>query len=575
MSFCSFSKEFMSNSFTSIENQFILKYMPQSDGFTVKVYIYGLYLCQNSSSEMDISAMSEFFNCDEKKIHDAFSFWEDYDLVRIISEKPFAVEYLPVATALGRPKRIRYDKYADFNKELQDKFQKTGKFVSYGESIRYMNFLQENNMEQQAFLLIAQYCINKKGEKVTQSYILNKAKKFISQNIITYQQVEHEFSGYNIHEKELINIFSALNTYKKPEEGDYTMFDKWTTKYGFSVSSIIIAAKTLKRGSIDALDIVLTELYELGKTDDEEVSVYLRSKEILSDIVFKVARKLSIKINSPQTYIEEYVEKWYNMGYDISALENIAVYCTKASKNSFMEMDVTIEDLYKKSIISDNDVNEYLSLKNAELKLLIKIKGLCGGVKINESSTTMISVWHEWNFSDTMILAAAKRSVSTVNPISYMNKILSDWKHNGIFKESDIPESSSYEYKENNKQINKAIQALDDKAERERYYANLRRQAQAEADKYIKKAETNPEYVKVTSELSSGNIELAKAKVFSPDSVTEIQTKLKALKHKQLSILKNMNIEEHLLYPNYSCKKCNDSGFLPNGKACDCYKTNT
>ena len=40
MSFCSFSKEFNENAFTTVENQFVTKYMPDADGFAVKVYLY-------------------------------------------------------------------------------------------------------------------------------------------------------------------------------------------------------------------------------------------------------------------------------------------------------------------------------------------------------------------------------------------------------------------------------------------------------------------------------------------------------------------------------------------------------
>ena len=46
MSFAAFSKDFGSNMFTSVENQFITKYLPQADGDAVRVYLYGLYLCQ-------------------------------------------------------------------------------------------------------------------------------------------------------------------------------------------------------------------------------------------------------------------------------------------------------------------------------------------------------------------------------------------------------------------------------------------------------------------------------------------------------------------------------------------------
>ena len=208
MSFCSFSKEFLTASFTSVENQFITKYMPQSDGLPVKVYLYGLYLCQ-SGSELDLEQLSSLLLSDVETVKNAFFFWEDYDLIRVISKEPFSVEYLPVSNAIGRPKKVRYDKYGDFNKELQSKMQKVGKFISYNESIKYMNFLQDNTIELDAFLLIAQYCIDKKQDKVTQNYILNKAKKFISQNLITFHDVEEELCGFNIHGEELISVFSA------------------------------------------------------------------------------------------------------------------------------------------------------------------------------------------------------------------------------------------------------------------------------------------------------------------------------------------------------------------------------
>ena len=45
MSFTAFSKEFTANMFTSVENQFITKYLPQADGDAVRAYLYALYLC--------------------------------------------------------------------------------------------------------------------------------------------------------------------------------------------------------------------------------------------------------------------------------------------------------------------------------------------------------------------------------------------------------------------------------------------------------------------------------------------------------------------------------------------------
>lgn len=105
MSFCSFSSEFNENTYTSVENQFIVKYLPNADGFAVKVYLYGLYLCQNADSDFTVLSMAEVLKAPKEKIEEAFAFWEDYDLVEILSREPFAVSYLPVRSAVGRRKK--------------------------------------------------------------------------------------------------------------------------------------------------------------------------------------------------------------------------------------------------------------------------------------------------------------------------------------------------------------------------------------------------------------------------------------------------------------------------------------
>ena len=51
MAFCSFSKD-NDNAYTIVENKFITKYLPEADGFAVKVYLYGLFLCEKKEKTM-------------------------------------------------------------------------------------------------------------------------------------------------------------------------------------------------------------------------------------------------------------------------------------------------------------------------------------------------------------------------------------------------------------------------------------------------------------------------------------------------------------------------------------------
>ena len=329
MAFCTFSKD-LDNGYTIVDNKFIKKYLPEADGFAVKVYLYGLYLCENRETDFSIASMAEVLKTTEEKIRQAFAFWEDYDLVEILAKDPFTVQYLPVRTAVGRPKKIRYEQYADFNKELQRKMQKVGKFVSSNDYVKYMHFLEENTLQPQALLLIAEYCINKQGESVSPSYIFNKAKKLIRIGCTTYEQVEKELSNYNAHEGELLAIFTAMSAYQRtPDENDYDLYKKWTETLGFTKDGVLTAARKLKRGNMTTLDITLTELTEKDKTDAKEIERYLTERETLVNLVFRIGRKLGVKIQNPAPYVDEYVEKWYTYGFEENSLLDIALLCMR------------------------------------------------------------------------------------------------------------------------------------------------------------------------------------------------------------------------------------------------------
>ena len=76
----------------------------------------------------------------------------------------------------------------------------------------------------------------------------------------------------------------------------------------------------------------------------------------------------------------------------------------------------------------------------------------------------------------------------------------------------------------------------------------------------------------VRTELSKMEIALAKAEVFEPQNLPALQDKKKALLQERRNILSGLEIQEQDLLPQFSCKNCSDTGFLPSGVACSCYK---
>ncbi len=570
MAFCNFSKD-IDNSYTVIENKFITKYLPEADGFAVKVYLYGLYLCKNTATDFGIAAMAEVLKTTEEKIQEAFAFWEDYDLVEILCKSPFTVQYLPVKSAVGKPKRVRYEQYADFNKELQRKLQRVGKFISAGEYVKYMRFLEETNIQPQAFLLIVEYCLTKQGENISPSYIFNKAKKLLQNGISTYEQVEKELSGYNAYEGDLLAVFSALSLFQRtPAEKDYALYKKWTEQ-GFEKQSILATAKTLKRGSMNSLDLTLDELLEKGITDAKEITNYLTARETLANLTFRIGRKLGVKVANPTPYMDEYTEKWQKFGFEDATLLDVALYCMKMGRGDFEGMNGVLQSLHNEGIADKDGVKKFIKQENEDLKLFVKLQEICASLRKTPANVAQIKTWRSWNFSEEMILEAGKRSASSASPIPYINKILSDWKSSNFYTLADVSEDSKpmMTYA---KSVNPAIEAINAKSDRERYYSLLREKAQTKAEKYMAKANANARFKELSAELSKMEIQLAKAEVFEPASLPALLEKKSALLSERKDVLSGLGIEESQLSPQFTCKKCSDTGFLPSGVACNCYK---
>ena len=149
-----------------------------------------------------------------------------------------------------------------------------------------------------------------------------------------------------------------------------------------------------------------------------------------------------------------------------------------------------------------------------------------------------------------------------------MNKILSDWKHEGITRVESIPAPT---ISTRTSPISTAIEDVNAKTDRERYYALRREKAQSVADKFIEKANANAEFKSVSQTLAKMEISLAKAEVFSPEKLPALQEEKASLVRTRKAILSALGIEEWQLLPQYSCKQCSDTGFLPSGTVCKCY----
>ncbi len=107
-----------------------------------------------------------------------------------------------------------------------------------------------------------------------------------------------------------------------------------------------------------------------------------------------------------------------------------------------------------------------------------------------------------------------------------------------------------------------------------------RKRLYAEKDLEIRKNKLyteNPRLQEIDDELSKIGISTAKSLIMSNsvDLLNTLNNKVNILKAEKAEILKKLNLPEDYLLPNYSCKLCNDTGYIKNNynsTMCNCLK---
>lgn len=555
---CSYSKEFSSSTFTDVENLFICEYLPVSDGDAVKVYLYGLFLCQHPEYDQELGDIARTLKMSEGKIIDCFKYWEEFGLLSVLSENPLSVVYVPVKTSSKKAVKYKTEKYSDFTKGLQSLI--SSRMISTNEYTEYFSIMETYSIKPEAMLMIVKYCTDRKGNDIGYRYIAKVAKDFGSRGIVTAEKVEKELSSYVYRTAEIERILKALSLSRQPDIEDLKLLNVWTGELGFETENIVFAAKKIKKGSMKKLDELLRELYSKKSFSKEEIDAFSKEKERAFSLAVKINKSLSVYVDVIDTVVDTYTNKWLSLGFEDGALLFIASECFKSGKNTLQDMDETVSDLYEKGVIDLTSVSDYFEEEKKSDRFISKILGVAGiSRRPNGWDRQNLATWRKWNFSDQMILEAASRAAGKSSPVAYMNGILSNWKSTETFtlegataeKRSPSADTQEAYNKEYQRRRNIAI---------ERAQNNLDKALSADGFETI--------YVK----LNSMERDLAFTEI-GGDAVLlkKLEDEKKSLLKKQSEILEKIGLTADDLSPKYACEKCKDTGYV-GSKRCDCFK---
>jgi hypothetical protein len=215
MAFTSFSRGAVSGGFTPLSNIFLEEHLPHSSGECVRVYLYGLLLCQNAAAaDNTIECMSAVLGLTADDIRGAFEYWQDCGLVQILETEPFEIKYLPIKPNSKKVRALPRGKYDDFNAKVQALLD--GRMVTTTEFNEYYAFLESMHFEPSALLIVIQNCVALKGATIGYHYILTIAKNLAYLGLTTRKAVAEKFDIDRQNINELQKLIKELRKKQTP-----------------------------------------------------------------------------------------------------------------------------------------------------------------------------------------------------------------------------------------------------------------------------------------------------------------------------------------------------------------------
>lgn len=418
----------------TVENKFIVEYMPYADGDYVKVYLYGLSLAaRKSDADDNINRLSRRLNLDESTVSAAIDYWTEQGLMSRLGDD---ICYFSPRNARPKIKKYDVDKYREFNRQAQ--LYIAARQISPNEYNEYYALMEKLNLEWQAMVLIVKYCVDLKGDNVSCPYITTVARNLAADGYRTFDDVGERLDEYGVYYNELLRVLGG----KHPDHEAVQFYKKWKMTYKFDKDVIYHVAQNVKRGGAAALDAKLTGYYELGLTTAEQIDKYEDDRKNLYKLTKSVNKALGLYYDNVDPEITAYIKPWLGLGFEPDAILAAADYCMRKDMKRLSDLDAVIRDLFERGLTTEKQVKDSVDHENrfdVKIEKLFKTLNIKGAVK--DIHRAYYANWAEkWNMPQELIDYAAELAADKSNPFAYMNAILLAWHNSGI---NDIEKAKS------------------------------------------------------------------------------------------------------------------------------------
>lgn len=412
----------------TVENKFILEYLPYADGDYVKVYLYGLSLAARKGDADDsVERLARRLDLDVATVDAAIEYWTEAGLMSRLGDD---ICYFSARTARPKVKKIDVDKYKEFNRQAQSFI--TARQISPNEYNDYYALMEKFGMEWQAMALIVKYCVALKGDNVSAQYILAVARNLAQDGYRSADDVGERLDEFGVYYNDLCAVLGAMGG-KRPDHDAVQLYKKWKIVYKYDLDTVLHVATAVKRGGAAVLDAKLTAYHELGLATVEQIDAYEAERAHLYKLAKSVNKALGLYYDNVDPEIAAYIKPWLNLGFEDGAILAAADYCMRKDMKRLSDLDAVIREQFAAGNTAEAQVRANIDREarfDGKIIELFKALGVKGGVK--DVHRAYYAGWAEKRkLSPELIDYAATLAAGKDNPFAYMNKVLCTWADSG------------------------------------------------------------------------------------------------------------------------------------------------
>ena len=414
---------------TPVANQFILEYLPAAKGDYVKVYLYGLMRCYHPEEEMNLDRMCRELGMTEENVRNAFAYWERKRLVRRISDQPPQWQYINmVQINLTEPRDDPDPEYTEFCNALYEAFDKKRRL--HGNELNTcFEWREDLKLPTEVIIMLLNHMVEIKGKNFRISDADKVAVQMAAEDIRTVEAAEDFFSR---DEKALAGIKKILKMLGKkylPSEAQINLYRKWTRDWGFSHESVEAAVELTAKGdpSLGYLDGILSSLRQEGSMTPEQI----RTSSLKTDGFKEVLKELG-KGEISKRNLQLYDDMLSLYPQDVILVA--ARECGHTGKDAGETLKL-LQSWKEKGLKNKTDVDQYVKAFHDQTDLIRQLKKLWGTDegRIGKADRSLVQKWgNDLHFGPDVILAAAVYAAEAKQPMTYLDKILEEYRAKGI-----------------------------------------------------------------------------------------------------------------------------------------------